>query len=84
MNEMLLVERLILKYWNSWQKPDWSEMRSCLANNIIFGENPLTQMTLYRCVRMAIHGKMWCFYLQFLQMTVELCFMKDLIQVSKK
>ena len=32
---------LILKYWNSWQKPDWEEMRSCLANEINFGGHPM-------------------------------------------
>ena len=30
-------EKLILKYWNSWQKPDWEQMRSCLADQINFG-----------------------------------------------
>lgn len=36
-NETLTITKteqnktLILKYWNSWQKPDWEEMRSSLA-----------------------------------------------------
>ena len=37
MNQTKINEELILNYWKSWQVPDWSEMRSCLADQFSFG-----------------------------------------------
>ena len=33
------VKTLVLKFWKSWQKPDWQEMRECLDDEIEFGGN---------------------------------------------
>ena len=41
MDDVLEIKQLLLKYWESWQKPDWEEMRSCLADTINFGGHEL-------------------------------------------
>ncbi len=42
MSSQVSNERIILKYWHSWQRPDWEEMRLCLAGEIDFGGHLLS------------------------------------------
>ena len=47
---------LIMKYWYSWQKPDWPEMRSCLAPTVLFGG---TELDSDAFVEMCGQGNPW-------------------------
>jgi len=33
---------VILRYWKSWQKQDWDELRDCLADEVRMGEHAVS------------------------------------------
>ena len=47
---------LIMKYWHSWQKPDWQELRGCLAPKVDFGG---IEMESDAFVEMCKQGNPW-------------------------
>ncbi len=50
------TEALIMKYWRSWQDHDWTTMRSCLADEIVFGGH---SMPADQLVTLSENGTPW-------------------------
>jgi hypothetical protein len=52
----MTTKDLVLSYWRSWQKPDFAEMRSYLADTMMLGGHPAPSESF---VKMCESGSKW-------------------------